>query len=213
MNVSAVLAFNCLSIVYCRVYEAIYMFFNNLFFSFLLPVLSAAALFPASDNANPDHPSPVQHVERDLSQSPTLSNITLSTPSSLNTTNAIDPHCFLPNPRQPHIQPSDCHTALYALVVSPSAMLLEHWDRSSILPVESASGTCSIILARVTDTADGIFQPILVAHAAALLVRSCVTARWGYQGGTARIGQRQDFVVYLSASWAAGDMGIARATV
>ena len=47
-------------------------------------------------------------------------------------------------------------------------------------------------------------------------MQSCVTDRWGYQGGTARIGPTRGFVVYVSASEAGtGDgmgLGMASAT-
>ncbi|CAF9924921.1 MAG: hypothetical protein ALECFALPRED_002865 [Alectoria fallacina] len=129
-------------------------------------------------------------------------------PSSLNTTNAIHPHCFPPSPGLPVIRPTDCHTAVYDFLVGPDTMLLRHWDRHSNLPVEQAFKTCSIILARVSADSEEIFQPVLVAYAAALLVHSCVTERWGYQGGTTRIGAKEEFVVYVSATEAGDAVGM-----
>lgn len=78
-------------------------------------------------------------------------------------------------------------------------MLPLRWNRSSNLPAEHSFQTCSIIFALASATSDDVFQPVLVAHAAALLVRSCVTSRTGYQGGMARIGRGEGFVVFVSA--------------
>lgn len=184
------------------------------FFSFFIILLSAAALAPASDSRNPSHPFPIQHVKRDLTLPSNLSTITIPPfpPSILNTTNAIEPHCYPADPHSPLIHPSDCHTALYTLLASPNAMILRRWDRSSALPVEHVFQTCSIIIARASAGSDDLFQEVLIAHAAALLVQSCVTAGWGYQGGKAWIGIRGDFVVYLSASDAGDGMSVENAT-
>ncbi len=179
------------------------MFATSLFFSSVITLLSVAALRFAPDDPNPTHPSPIQHTERDLR------NITNSPfpSSSLTTTNAIEPQCYLPTPSQPVIHPPDCQMALYNILLSPTTMILCHWDRNSNLPLEFTFQTCSIILARTSIDSHDIFQLVLVAHAAALLVQSCVTPRWGYQGGMARIGVRGTFVVFVISS-EARDRGI-----
>ena len=172
------------------------MFATSLFFSSIVTLLSVAALALAPDKPNPSHPSPVQHTERDLR------NITNSPfpSSSLNTTNAIEPQCFLPAPSQPVIHRLDCQMALYNILLSPSTMILCQWDRNTVLPLEFTFQSCSIILARTSIESHDIFQVVLVAHAAALLVQSCVTPLWGYQGGSARIGIRGDFTVFVVTS-------------
>ncbi|CAD6588887.1 MAG: hypothetical protein ASARMPREDX12_003525 [Alectoria sarmentosa] len=188
--------------------KAFYMFPTSLVFSFLTILLSAAALTPASDD-----PNSIQHVNRDLTLllPPNLSNIT-HPPSPLNTTNAIHPRCFAPSPALPVIRPTDCHTAVYGLLVAPNTMLLRRWDRHTTLPVEQTFKTCSVILARASAGSEDVFQPALVAYAAALLVHSCVTQKWGYVGGTTRIGVREEFVVHVSASEAGDAVAMESAT-
>lgn len=68
-------------------------------------------------------------------------------------------------------------------------------------------------MTRVSADADDYFQEVLIAHAAALLVRSCVTPRFGFQGGKTRIGLEGEFVVYVSPSAAENGAGAASVAV
>ena len=182
------------------------MIHTNLIFSFFLIIQSAAALAPAPDDPHRDHPSSLQHnAERDLLLPEHLNNATSRppTPSPLNTTNAIRLICYRADPHSPIILPENCHTALYTLLVAPNALIPQHWDYRSNLPFESAYLSCSIIMGRASARSDDIFPVVLFAHAAALVMQSCVTARHGFQGGMTRIGAGGGFAVYVSASGAA----------
>ena len=181
------------------------MFPPNLFFSLLTVLLSAAALDPASENPNTEIPSsPAHHAaERDLILTQTPPNATdppLTTPPPLNATNDISYTCFTPDPHSPHIIPTDCHTAIYQLLAAPDVLELKRYDRTSELPVENNYRSCSIILTRSSARSDDVFQPVLIAHAAALVTKNCVTQLFGFQGGYARIGAGVGFLVYVSAS-------------
>lgn len=179
------------------------MFPTQILLSFSFVVLSAAALGPASDNPAPDHPPPVRrNAEPDHLHLQNIDNTThpLFTPPPLTTTNALQPICFNPQSHSPRIQPDDCHTALYNLLVLPDALNFRRWDRTTVLPTARIVRTCSIVVNREGPRSDDTFQPVLIAHAAALVVQACVTARYSFQGGYATIGAHDGFVVDVSAS-------------
>ena len=178
------------------------MFPTQIILSFSFVVLSAVALGPASNNPAPDHPPPVhRNAEPDLHLR-NIDNTTnpLLTPPPLTTTNAIQPICFTPQSHSPRIQPDDCHTALYNLLVLPDALNYQRWDRTTNLPSARTFQTCSIVVNREGPRSDDTFQPVLIAHAAALVVQGCVTARYSFQGGYTTIGAQEGFVVDVSAS-------------
>ena len=183
------------------------MFPPNLFFSILILFLTTAALDQAPANPNTNDPSPAHHaVERDLLLAQNPQNVTdpplttTTSPSTLNATNDIQFTCFAPEPHSPYIIPTDCHTALYKLLAAPDALELKRYDRTSELPIETNWQSCSVILTRSSARSDDVFQPVLIAHAAAVVTKNCVIQQFGFQGGYARIGTGVGFLVYVSAS-------------
>ena len=175
-----------------------------LFFSYFIAGLSsaaAAALGPVSPRPDPVYaPTAHQDTERDLLtllHNNNTTNPPLTSSSTLNTTNAIEPTCF-DDPRAPIIVPVDCYTTLFNLLLDPNVLTLQRYDRTSDLPAEMAYHTCSIMLTRDSARSDATFQPALIAHAAALVVKRCTVAA-RFRGGWARIGGEPGFLVYVGS--------------
>lgn len=73
-----------------------------------------------------------------------------------------------------------------------------HWNAQSVLPMKFVWGTCHIFFTRIWLGAEDEFQAVLVPHAAARVVESCLTVGREFRGGWARLpGGDGDFVVFV----------------
>ena len=107
--------------------------------------------------------------------------------------------CYSPSPYLLSAKPSDCHSALFDILLGSNVLDVIVWDARSRLPTRTVSGSCSIIFTRSRPAAKAMFQPAFVAHAAALIIRQCVVQETLWQGGQARLDEGE-FMVYVSAS-------------
>lgn len=77
-----------------------------------------------------------------------------------------------------------------------------HWHFSSFTDrTVWQQRSCRTGLAtRLQTSVSGVFQPICVAHLAALIAKSCLTEVQGMLGGTIRFGTDYEFIVGMGAA-------------
>ena len=166
----------------------------------LLYCLISLSLSSLASSQAPNGPSPLHLAPSNSGDAIPFDPMPLT--SSSNVTGALDVviGCFLPHPppAPPKYYPAttlSCNAVIADILRHPYAMSTISWKRNTV-PLTWNSDACSVTLNTQNLAAEDEFQIVLIARAAALLVKDCVTDFRGVKlGGKIVIGTKAGFNV------------------